>query len=221
MPEILPRLSLSEQAEPAHDGHVPAAYLLAALALRRHAEDVLVPAAVKHLIGTLAGVVDEAVEAVLCGGWVPDVGAGVVPAAIAWRDADRAGVDVGLAPGIVIVHLAGGDDAMERAVEGAEDDDARGGADAAFVTSVDLVIGPSASGRTPYVARALAAAALRGAFAAVVTCTPGSRCARSPGSPTVADTGPEAIPGSTGLKETSALNRILNSSSTALMVRAG
>jgi N-acetylmuramic acid 6-phosphate etherase len=106
-------------------------------------------------------------------------------------------------------------------VEDAEDDDARGGADAAGVTAADLVIGLSASGRTPYVAGALAASAERGAFTAVVTCNPGSPLRSLARVAIVADTGPEAIAGSTRLKATSALKLILNSFSTALMVRLG
>jgi N-acetylmuramic acid 6-phosphate etherase len=127
----------------------------------------------------------------------------------------------GLARGVVTAHLAGGDDAMERAVEGAEDDVASGGADAAGVTAADLVIGLSASGRTPYVAGALAASAARGAFTVVVTCNPGSPLRSLARVAIVADTGPEAIAGSTRLKATSALKLILNSFSTALMVRLG
>ena len=110
---------------------------------------------------------------------------------------------------------------MERAVEGAEDDGARGGADAADVTAVDLVFGLSASGRTPYVAGALAAASHRGAFTAVATCSPASPLRSLARLAVVADTGPEAIAGSTRLKATSALKLILNGFSTALMVRLG
>ncbi|HTU04199.1 MAG TPA: N-acetylmuramic acid 6-phosphate etherase, partial [Trebonia sp.] len=83
------------------------------------------------------------------------------------------------------------------------------------------VIGLSASGRTPYVAGALAASAGRGAFTVVVTCNPGSPLRSLARVAIVADTGPEAIAGSTRLKATSALKIILNSFSTALMVRLG
>src|SRR6266849_4742631 len=84
-----------------------------------------------------------------------------------------------------------------------------------------IVTGLSASGRTPYVAGALAASAERGAFTAVVTCNPGSPLRSLARVAMVADTGPEAIAGSTRLKATSALKLILNSFSTALMVRLG
>ena len=119
-----------------------------------HAEDALVPAAVQPVLGTLAELVDEAAERVRGGGRVHYFGAGS-SGRIAVLDATELVPTFGLARGIVTAHLAGGDDAMERAVEGAEDDVASGGADAAGVTAADLVIGLSASGRTPYVAGAL------------------------------------------------------------------
>jgi N-acetylmuramic acid 6-phosphate etherase len=185
-----------------------------------HAEDALVPAAVEPVLGTLAAVVDEAAERVRRGGRVHYFGAGS-SGRIAVLDATELVPTFGLAPGVVTAHLAGGGDAMERAVEGAEDDDASGADDAADVTAADLVIGLSASGRTPYVAGALAAAARRGAFTVVVTCNPGSPLRPLARVAIAADTGPEAIAGSTRLKATSALKLILNSFSTALMVRLG
>jgi N-acetylmuramic acid 6-phosphate etherase len=185
-----------------------------------HGEDALVPAAVEPVLGPLAGVVDEAAERVRRGGRVHYFGAGS-SGRIAMLDATELMPTFGLAPGVVTAHLAGGDDAMKRAVEGAEDDDASGGADAVGVTPADLVIGLSASGRTPYVAGALAASAGRGAFTVVVTCNPGSPLRSLARVAIVADTGPEAIAGSTRLKATSALKLILNSFSTALMVRLG
>jgi N-acetylmuramic acid 6-phosphate etherase len=185
-----------------------------------HGEDALVPAAVEPVLGTLAAVVDEAADRVRRGGRVHYFGAGS-SGRIAVLDATELMPTFGLEPGVVIAHLAGGDDAMVRAVEGAEDDDARGAADADAVTAADLVIGLSASGRTPYVAGALAAAAERGAFTVVVTCNPGSPLRSLARVAIVADTGPEAIAGSTRLKATSALKIILNGFSTALMVRLG
>lgn len=184
-----------------------------------HAEDALVPDAVEPVLGTLAVVVDEAAERIRRGGRVHYFGAGS-SGRIAVLDATELVPTFGLDPDIVTAHLAGGDDAMERAVEGAEDDYASGGADAVGVTAADLVIGLSASGRTPYVAGALTASAERGAFTAVVTCSPGPLLSLARVA-IVADTGPEAIAGSTRLKATSALKMILNGFSTALMVRLG
>ena len=183
-------------------------------------EDELVPAAVRRLLGTLAGIVDEAAGRIRGGGRVHYFGAGS-SGRIAVLDAAELIPTFGLAPGTVIAHLAGGDTAMTRAVEGAEDDDASGRADAAGVTAGDVAIGVSASGRTPYVAGALAAAAGRGAFTALVTCNPDAPLRPLARAVLAAETGPEAIAGSTRLKATSALKLILNGFSTALMIRLG
>jgi N-acetylmuramic acid 6-phosphate etherase len=183
-------------------------------------EDALVPAAVRPLLGTLAGMVDEAADRIRRGGRVHYFGAGS-SGRIAVLDAAELIPTFGLTPGTVTAHLAGGEAAMTRAVEGAEDDDASGRADAAGVTAGDLVIGVTASGRTPYVAGALAAAAESGAFTALVTCNPDAPLRPLARAVLAAETGPEAIAGSTRLKATSALKLILNSFSTALMIRLG
>lgn len=186
-----------------------------------HHEDELVSAAVEPLLGALADVVDEAASRIRRGGRVHYFGAGS-SGRIAVLDAAELVPTFGLATDVVVAHLAGGETAMVRAIEGAEDDEERGSQEAAaVVTEDDLVIGLTASGRTPYVAGALVAAAWRGAFTVVMTCNPATPM-RSVATVTLAaDTGPEAIAGSTRLKATSALKFILNGFSTALMVRLG
>jgi N-acetylmuramic acid 6-phosphate etherase len=137
-------------------------------------------------------------------------------------DATELAPTFGLPAGVVITHLAGGDVAMTQAVEGAEDDEARGAAEAReAVAEHDVVIGLSASGRTPYVAGALAAAGSLGAYTVVITSDPGSRLVPLATAPIVPETGPEAIAGSTRMKATTAMKLVLNSFSTALMVRLG
>ncbi|HTU74537.1 MAG TPA: N-acetylmuramic acid 6-phosphate etherase [Trebonia sp.] len=185
-----------------------------------HAEDALVPGAVRPALGALARVVDAAADRVRAGGRVHYFGAGS-SGRIAVLDAAELLPTFGLAPDVVVAHLAGGMGAMADAVEGAEDDARTGSVDAADVRAADLVIGLSASGRTPYVAGALAAAAASGAFTAVATCNPGSALRTLAQVAIVAETGPEALAGSTRLKATSALKLILNGFSTALMIRLG
>jgi N-acetylmuramic acid 6-phosphate etherase len=185
-----------------------------------HDEDELVPAAVRPVLGTLAEVVDEAASRVRGGGRVHYFGAGS-SGRIAMLDAAELAPTFGLAPGIVVAHLAGGATAMVSAIEGAEDDEERGVQEAAEVTEADIVLGLSASGRTPYVAGALAAAASRGAFTVAVTCNPRAPIGSLATVAIAVDTGPEAIAGSTRLKATSALKLILNTFSTALMIRLG
>jgi N-acetylmuramic acid 6-phosphate etherase len=185
-----------------------------------NAEDQTVPAAVERVLGTLALVVDEAADRVRRGGCVHYFGAGS-SGRIAMLDATELVPTFGMAQGMVVAHLAGGDHAMVRAVEGAEDDEALGAAAAGAVGPLDTVIGLSASGRTPYVAGALSAAAARGAFTAVITSNPGSPLLSRAEVALVPETGPEAIAGSTRMKATTAMKLILNSFSTALMVRLG
>jgi N-acetylmuramic acid 6-phosphate etherase len=186
-----------------------------------HAEDERVPDAVRPALGPLAMVVDEAAECIRRGGRVHYFGAGS-SGRIAVLDAAELMPTFGLAPGIVVAHLAGGEQAIQRALEDVEDDEARGAEEAAAsVTGADLVLGLSASGSTPYVAGALATASGLGAFTAVATCNPDSRLRALARVAIVADTGPEAIAGSTRLKATSAFKLILNGFSTALMVRLG
>src|SRR6201996_6983632 len=184
------------------------------------AEDAAAAAAVRPVLGTLAGIVDEAATRNRAGGRGHYFGA-VSSVRIAMLDASELVPTFSLPPDLVVAHLAGGETAMFRAVEGAEDDRDQGAGDATEVTGRDLVIGLTASGRTPYVAGALAAAAERGAYTALITCNPGSPLCALVQTAVVAQTGPEAIAGSTRLKATSALKSIMNSFSTALMVRLG
>lgn len=184
-------------------------------------EDEMVPGAVRAMLGELAEVVDETAERVRRGGRVHYFGAGS-SGRIAVLDATELVPTFGLHPDVVVAHLAGGSDAMTRAIEGAEDDEAQGQADAAAVAGDnDVVIGLAASGRTPYVAGVLSGARAKGAFTAVITSDPGSRLLPLADVALVAETGPEAIAGSTRLKATTAMKLILNSFSTALMIRLG
>jgi N-acetylmuramic acid 6-phosphate etherase len=185
-----------------------------------NAEDETVPGAVERVLGTVALVVDEAADRVRRGGRVHYFGAGS-SGRIAVLDATELVPTFGMERGLVVAHLAGGEDAMVRAVEGAEDDEALGGAEAGSVGGLDTVIGLSASGGTPYVAGALSAASARGAFTAVITCNPGSLLLSRAKVAIVPETGPEAIAGSTRMKATTAMKLVLNSFSTALMIRLG
>ncbi len=186
-----------------------------------NAEDATVAAAVELVLGPLALVVDQAADRLRRGGRVHYFGAGS-SGRIAMLDATELVPTFGLESGLVVAHLAGGQEAMVRAVEGAEDDEALGAAEAsALVDADDVVIGLSASGRTPYVAGALSAAAAVGAFTAVITANPGSPLESRAQVAIVPETGPEVIAGSTRMKATTAMKLVLNSFSTALMIRLG
>lgn len=117
--------------------------------------------------------------------------------------------------------MAGGEGAVFRAVEGAEDREDVGRREGRRLRRKDLLIGISASSVTPYVRGALSAARAKGAATVLVTCAP------APGLVALADvvvavaTGPEVLTGSTRLKAGSATKAVLNAITTAAMVRLG
>src|SRR5699024_7236389 len=88
-------------------------------------------------------------------------------------------------------------------------------------TSIDLVIGLAASGRTPYVAGALERAAALGASTGLIACNPHASLAPRVDVAVLIDTGPEAVTGSTRMKAGTAQKMALNTFSTAVMVRLG
>ena len=185
-----------------------------------NAEDALVPAAVAAVLPTLARLVDEAVQRVRAGGRVHYFGAGT-SGRLGVLDAAELLPTFGIEDGMVVAHQAGGPRAFVAAVENAEDDEASARLDAAGIGSSDVVLGLAASGRTPYVGAALTAARAVGARTALVTSNPQAPLLHLADYPLVADTGPEAIAGSTRLKAGSALKLVLNSFSTALMIGLG
>lgn len=187
---------------------------------RLNDEDTLVAPAVRRALPALATVVDEAVRRVGAGGRVHYAGSGT-SGRLAVLDAAELPPTFGLPPGVVVAHLAGGDPALRAAVEGAEDDQAAGRAAAAGIGPGDLMLGLSASGAAPYVGAALAQAQRSGAFTALITANPAAPLAAAATVCVCADTGPEAVTGSTRLKAGTAAKLLLNSFSTALMVRTG
>jgi N-acetylmuramic acid 6-phosphate etherase len=181
-------------------------------------EDRRVPDAVAAVLPALAQLVDAAVPRVAAGGRVHYFGAGT-SGRLGVLDAAELLPTFGVDDRVVLAHQAGGAVAFLHAVEDAEDDD--GGTDAGGVADADVVIGLSASGRTPYVGAALSAARAAGAVSALITSNPNAPLAPLTDYLLAADTGPEAITGSTRLKAGTAQKMILNTFSTALMVRLG
>ena len=127
----------------------------------------------------------------------------------------------GVPPGIFVAHHAGGDGAVARAAEGAEDQEFLGEQAAAGLTASDVAVGLTASGRTPYVGGALRAARAAGALTVLVSSDLKAPLAQHADYAVLAGTGPEAIAGSTRLKAATAQKMILNSLSTAVMIKLG
>jgi N-acetylmuramic acid 6-phosphate etherase len=185
-----------------------------------NAEDATVPGAVARVLPELARAVDLAEARLRAGGRVHYFGAGT-SGRLGVLDAAELPPTFGVDARLVTAHHAGGDRALRQADEGAEDDGARGAADAAALGAGDVAIGLAASGRTPYVLGALRAAREAGAATVLVSANPDAAFAGEVDVHVAVATGPEAIAGSTRLKAGSAEKLVLNGFSTALMVRLG
>ncbi|HET8641549.1 MAG TPA: N-acetylmuramic acid 6-phosphate etherase [Pseudonocardiaceae bacterium] len=184
--------------------------------------EAAVPAALAAAAPALAEAVDLVADRLRGGGRLVYAGAGT-PGRLAALDAAEVGPTFGVPPGVVISIIAGGADARLQAFEGAEDDDLAGGVDLAAhdVGPGDVVVGVSASGRTPYVLGALTAARAAGAATVAVVNNPGSPIAAVADITVEVRTGAEVIAGSTRLTAGTAQKIVLNVLSTAAMVRLG
>ncbi|MCR2826572.1 N-acetylmuramic acid 6-phosphate etherase [Microbacterium sp. zg.Y909] len=185
-----------------------------------NAQDRVAVDAVEAILPQLAEVVDIAAERFRRGGTVHYFGAGT-SGRLGVLDAAELLPTFNLEPGRVIGHIAGGHAALVKAVEDAEDSEADGAADASGVGRDDVVIGLAASGNTPYVGGALAAARTAGAYTVLVSSNPNAALAPLADANIVVDTGPEVLTGSTRLKAATAEKLVLNGFSTALMVAVG
>jgi N-acetylmuramic acid 6-phosphate etherase len=183
-------------------------------------QDATVAAAVATQRDRIAAAVERVTAALRAGGRLIYVGAGT-SGRLGVLDAAECPPTFRTAPEQVQAIIAGGEAAVFRAVEGAEDDRAAGAAalDAKAVGANDVVTGIAAGGTTPFVAGALTAARARGAATVLLACVPGDD--------SMADicirplTGPEVIAGSTRLKAGTACKMVLNTLSTAAMIGLG
>jgi N-acetylmuramic acid 6-phosphate etherase len=127
----------------------------------------------------------------------------------------------GLDPSRVRAVMAGGEAAVFRAVEGAEDDERNGRQEGSALRPPDLLVGISASSVTPFVRGALAAARENAVDTVLVTCAPGPGLRRLADTVVAIASGPEVLTGSTRLKAGSATKAALNAITTAAMVHLG
>jgi N-acetylmuramic acid 6-phosphate etherase len=185
-------------------------------------EDVKVPVAVKKAIPEIAQVIDQVARCLRDGGRLIYVGAGS-SGRIAALDSSECPPTYSTAPGQVQYIMAGGPKALASAVEVNEDSEELGQRDIARrrPTRKDIVVGVSASGRTPYVVAAVAYARARGAHTAAVTCNHDTPLAGAADIAIVADVGAEVISGSTRMKAGTAQKMILNMITTGAMTRLG
>ncbi len=186
-----------------------------------NSEDRRVPEAVGEVLPEVAVAVDYAVEALRTGHRVHYVGAGT-SGRLAVLDAAELVPTYNVPDDWFVAHHAGGTQALQKAVENAEDDAKCGAAElSAAVEPGDFVLGLTASGRTPYVLGALAAASRKGARTGLVSGN--ARAVRPAGVDVLiaVDTGPEVIAGSTRMKAGTAQKTILTAFSTATMIKLG
>jgi len=185
-------------------------------------EDSKIAGAVKKAIPEIAQVIDKVARALRDGGRLIYVGAGS-SGRIASLDASECPPTYSTAPGQIQYLMAGGPKALASAVEVNEDSEELGQRDIARrrPTRKDVVIGVSASGRTPYVVAATAYARARGAYTAAVTCNPGTPLADAADIAIVAEVGAEVVSGSTRMKAGSAQKMVLNMITTGAMTRLG
>jgi N-acetylmuramic acid 6-phosphate etherase len=189
-----------------------------------NAEDASVAGAVAAALPELARAVDLVAAALGGGGRVHYVGAGT-SGRLAAMDAEELGPTYGLEPGRVVAHVAaygtGGEPNGPNRIADGEDDGDAGDAVGALAGPGDVAVGISASGRTPYVAAALRAARSAGARTVLVGSNPRAPLGAEVDVHVCVDTGAEAVTGSTRLKAGTAQKLVLNSLSTAAMVRLG
>jgi N-acetylmuramic acid 6-phosphate etherase len=187
-----------------------------------NAEDATVPAAVRAAGSSIAAAVDGISDRLLRGGRLVYVGAGS-SGRIAALDAAECESTFSTHPEKVVALVAGGTRSSPLEQEAAEDDRDAGAADvlALHVSPEDAVVAVSASGRTPYVLGAAAAASDAGALTACIVSVHGSELARLVEHEIAVVVGPEFLAGSTRLKAGTAQKLVLNMLSTISMIRLG
>jgi N-acetylmuramic acid 6-phosphate etherase len=187
-----------------------------------NAEDAAVPGAVAAVTADLAAVVDEILARLEIGGRLVYVGAGT-SGRLAALDAAECHSTFSAPPGQVVALVAGAASSSPPEQDAAEDDAAAGVSDVAAlgVSQADAVVGVSASGRTPYVLGAIAAAAEAGALTACVVSARGTALGAAVQHELAVVVGPEILAGSTRLKAGTAQKLVLNTISTVSMIRLG
>ncbi len=185
-------------------------------------EDRKVPGAIAQVLPEIAEAVDLAAAALQAGGRLIYLGAGT-SGRLGVLDASECPPTFGVPHGMVVGMIAGGPEALFKAVEGAEDDAALGMADlqALRLEARDVVVGLAASGRTPYVIGALHFARESGCSTIAISCNPDSPIAKEAQVAISPVVGPEALTGSTRMKSGTAQKLVLNMISTGAMVKLG
>lgn len=184
--------------------------------------DQTVPLVVAQALPQIEALVEATVARLGAGGRLFYIGAGT-SGRLGILDASECPPTFGVPHGVVIGLIAGGDTAIRRAVENAEDDAEQAWRDlqAHNINDQDIVVGIAASGRTPYVIGGLEQARQHGLATGCVVCNAGSAVAAAAEFPVEVVTGPEFVTGSTRLKAGTAQKLVLNMLTTATFIRLG
>ena len=185
-------------------------------------EDKSVPLAIEKEILAIESFIEACFLRMKQGGRLFYIGAGT-SGRLGIVDASECPPTFGVAHGVVVGIIAGGDSAIRRAVEFAEDDMNQGWKDLSEfnINSTDTVVGIAASGSTPYVLGALKIAKENGVLTAGISCNPGSPLSELADFPITPEVGPEFVTGSTRMKSGTAQKLVLNMISTTLMIKSG
>jgi len=185
-------------------------------------EDKIVAYAIEKVIDRIAAIIPPILKGLNAGGRLFYIGAGT-SGRLGIVDASECPPTFGVSHDLVIGIIAGGDSAIRKAVEFAEDDEEQGWKDlqAHQVQENDFVIGIAASGSTPYVIGAVRKAREMNIPTACISCNEGSALASAVEYPIEVNVGPEFITGSTRMKAGTAQKLILNMISTTVMIKMG
>jgi N-acetylmuramic acid 6-phosphate etherase len=185
-------------------------------------EDKTVPLAVEKALPQIEALATIVAERMRKGGRLFYIGAGT-SGRLGVVDASECPPTFGVPFDWVIGIIAGGDSAIRKAVEFAEDDTEQAWKDMAEynITEKDVVVGIAASGTTPYVIGGLKAANENNIITGCIVCNSGSPIAAEAKYPVEVITGPEFVTGSTRMKAGTAQKLVLNMISTTVMIQLG
>ncbi len=212
---------LTTEKENPHSRDIDARTTFEVLALI-NGEDKKVPYAVEAALPSLAALVDDVVASLKRGGKLVYIGAGT-SGRLGVLDASECPPTFGTPPSMVQGLIAGGREALTRAVEWAEDKPEQGVADleAIAFNANDVLVGITASGQAPYVLGALEHARKLGAVVGAISCNQNSETFKYARHKIFVDVGPEVLTGSTRLKSGTAQKLVLNMISTTAMIKLG
>lgn len=185
-------------------------------------EDAKVHLAVNKALPQVEALICNIIDRMQKGGRIFYLGAGT-SGRLGVLDASELPPTFGAPEGLVIGLIAGGERALRKAVEAAEDDPEKAWEELKerSINTLDTVIGIAASGSTPYVVGGLKKAREHGILTGCITCNPNSLVAKEAEFPIEAIVGPEIVTGSTRLKAGTAQKMILNMITTTIMIKLG